>query len=159
MWVAHTASGYYIGNAWEHYRCHQVYISSSKHKRISGTIFFWHMYLTMPTITPVDALIKAADNLVDVISGRLPKNSVTADAMEQLMEIYKIKAEKATCEAQAQRVLREQVQAQRVVVEQQAQVPQPTSPKQNPASFPSFEFEDSANEPTSASGHNIISQD
>jgi hypothetical protein len=80
--------------------------------------------------------------------------------MEQLMEIYKIKAEKATCKAQAQRVLREQVQAQRVMVEQQAQVSQPTSPKQNPASFLSFEVKDSADEPKSArSGHNIISQD
>jgi hypothetical protein len=47
----------------------------------------------MPTITPADALIKAADNLVAIISGRLPKNSVTADAMEQLMKIYKIKDE------------------------------------------------------------------
>ena len=80
--------------------------------------------------------------------------------MEQLMEIYKIKAEKATCKAQAQRVLREQVQAQRVMVEQQAQVSQPTSPKQNPASFLSFEVKDSADEPKSArGGHNIISQD
>jgi hypothetical protein len=61
--------------------------------------------------------------------------------MEQLMEIYKIEAKKATCKAQAQKVLREQVQAQRVMAEQQAQVPQPTSPKQNPASFPSFEVE------------------
>ena len=42
----------------------------------------------MPTITLADALIKAADYLVDVITGQLPKNSVTADAVEQLMEIY-----------------------------------------------------------------------
>jgi hypothetical protein len=68
-WAAHTASGCYIGNAWEHYRCHQVYISSSKRKRVSGTVFFRHKYLTMPTITLADALIKAADNLVNVISG------------------------------------------------------------------------------------------
>ena len=54
---------------------------------------FWHKYLTMPTITPADALVKAADNLIAIISGRLPKNSVTADAMEQLMKIYKIKDE------------------------------------------------------------------
>jgi hypothetical protein len=158
-WAAHTASGYYIRNAWEHYRCHQVYISSSKHECVSGTVFFRHKYLAMPTIGPAEALIKAVDNIVDVILGQLPKNSVTDDAMEQLMEIYKIKAEKATCKARAQRVLREQVQAQRVVVEQQSQVPQPTSPKQNPASIPSFEVEDSTNKPTSVNGHNIISQD
>jgi hypothetical protein len=41
----------------------------------------------MPSITPVDAQIKAADNLVDTISGLMPKNGLTADAVEQLMEI------------------------------------------------------------------------
>ncbi len=75
-WAAHTASSYYIRNAWVNYMCHRVYISSSKHEHVSGTVFFRHKYLTMPTITPTDALIKAADNLVDVILGRLPKNSV-----------------------------------------------------------------------------------
>jgi hypothetical protein len=55
----------------------------------------------------VDALIKAMDNLVDVILGQLPKNSVTANFVEQLMEVYKIQADKATCKARAQRVLRE----------------------------------------------------
>ncbi len=54
----------------------------------------------MPSITPANALIKAADNLVDTISGLMPQNSVTADAVEQLMEIYKIQAEKVTCKAQ-----------------------------------------------------------
>jgi len=44
-------------------------------------------YLTMPSFTPADALIKAADNLVDTINGIIPKNMVTLDAVEQLMEI------------------------------------------------------------------------
>jgi hypothetical protein len=113
-WAAHTASGYYIGNAWEYYRCHEVYISDTKHSRVCETVFFKHKYLTMPSITPADALIKAADNLVDTISGLMPQNGVTVDAVGQLMDIYKIQAEKATCKLQAQRVLRKQVQAQRV---------------------------------------------
>jgi hypothetical protein len=106
-WASHTASRYYIGNAWEHYRCHQVYISSTKRERKCDNVFFHHKYLTMPTITPADALIKATNNLCNVISNKLPKNSVRADAVEQLMEIYKIKAKKAVCEAQTQRALRE----------------------------------------------------
>ena len=111
-WAAHTASGYYIGNAWEHYRCHEIYITDTKHSRICETVFFKHKYLTMPSFTPADALITAADNLVDTINGIIPKHMVTSDAVEQLMEIYKIQAEKATCEARTQRVLREQAQAQ-----------------------------------------------
>ncbi len=69
MWAAHTTNRYYIGNAWEHYRCHEVYISTTKGMRICGTVFFQHKYLAMPTITPADALIKAADNLVDAMYG------------------------------------------------------------------------------------------
>jgi hypothetical protein len=53
-WAPHTAMGYYISNAKEHYRCHQVYITNTKHLRTCETVFFKHKYLTMPTITPVD---------------------------------------------------------------------------------------------------------
>jgi hypothetical protein len=28
MWAPHTATEYYIGNAKEHYRCHQIYITN-----------------------------------------------------------------------------------------------------------------------------------
>ena len=56
------------------------------------------------------------------------------------MEIYKIQAEKATCNAQTQRVLREQAQAKRVkeqllVAEQQA------SPLTTPTSCPDLEID------------------
>ena len=134
-WAAHTASGYYIGNAWDHYRCHEIYITDTKHSRICETVFFKHKYLTMPSVTPADALIKAADNLVDTINGIMPKTSVTSDAVEQLMEIFKIQAEKATCEARTQRVLREHAQAQRVKEQQQA-ADQEASPLTTPTPFP-----------------------
>jgi hypothetical protein len=71
-WAPHTASGYYIGNAREHYRCHNVYINNTKSKRVCSSVFFKHKYLTMPTLTPSDALIKAADSLADAITGVLP---------------------------------------------------------------------------------------
>jgi hypothetical protein len=75
----------------------------------------------MPTITPADTLIKALDNLIGAISRLIQKPTVTAEVIEQLMEIYKIQAHISTpCEAQAQRVLREKAQAQRVAEEQQA---------------------------------------
>ncbi len=139
-WAAHTASGYYIGNAWEHYRCHKIYITDTKHSRICETVFFKHKYLTMPNFTPADALIKAVDNLVDTINEIMPKNSVTLDAVEQLMEIYKIQAKKATCKAQTQRVPQEQAQAQRVK-EQQLVAEQQASPQNRPMSFPDFEVD------------------
>ncbi len=30
-WSPYTASGFYVGNAWEHYRCHKIYICVTKH--------------------------------------------------------------------------------------------------------------------------------
>jgi hypothetical protein len=85
----------------------------------------------MPAITPADALIKASDNLIDAIAGLIPKPTITADAIEQLMKIYKIQAHRSTCKAQAQRVLREKAQAQRVAEEQQATAQQ-TIPSRTP---------------------------
>jgi hypothetical protein len=80
-WALHTASGYYIGNAHEHYRCLKVYIPTMKSTRVCDTVFFKHKYLTMPTITPDVALILAANKLVNAISGAVPKTSVTEDAI------------------------------------------------------------------------------
>jgi len=60
--------------------------------------------------------------------------------VEQLMEIYKIQAKKATCEVQTQRVLQEQAQAQRVK-EQQLVAEQQASPQNRPMSFPDFEVD------------------
>jgi hypothetical protein len=80
-WAPHTAMGYYIGNAKEHYRCHQVYITNTKHIRTCETVFFKHKYLTMPTITPANLLVKAAKNLVDTILGNFPTNTTTAQAV------------------------------------------------------------------------------
>ena len=113
-WAPHTTSGYYLGNSKEHYRCHQIYISDTRHTRVCDTVFFKHKYLTMPTITPADALIKAADNLVDAISGVIPRNSITEDAVLQLMAIYSKQALDASDAKSAQRVLRRLAETQRV---------------------------------------------
>jgi hypothetical protein len=80
-WAPHTTSGYYIGNAMEHYCCHNVYISNTKSMRVCSSVFFKQRYLTMPTLTPSDTLLKAADTLADAITGVLPVAMVTDDAI------------------------------------------------------------------------------
>jgi hypothetical protein len=88
-WAPHTASGYYIGNAMEHYCCHNVYIPDTKGTHVYSSIFFKHKYLTMPTLTPSDALIKAADTLSEAITSVMPVSSITNDAATQLLHIFK----------------------------------------------------------------------
>jgi hypothetical protein len=65
----------------------------------------------MPSITLGDALIQAADYITDAISGLVPKITITVDAVDQLMAIFKLqtKANKGT--ATTQRVLRDCAQA------------------------------------------------
>ncbi len=69
----------------------------------------------MPTITPADALICAADYLTDAIVGLIPAPTAMQDAVNQLMVIFKQQARAANDTATAQRVLRERTQAQRVI--------------------------------------------
>jgi len=73
-----------------------------------------HKYLTMPTITPADALGKT----VDTIAGVIPRNRVTKDAVLQLMMIYRKQALDASDAESAHRVLRCLAESQRVQTEQ-----------------------------------------
>jgi hypothetical protein len=72
----------------------------------------------MPSLTPLDALIHEADNLTDTITGLIPTSTVTADAVDQLMEICKQQARATRDAATAQRLLREHAQAERVIKEE-----------------------------------------
>jgi hypothetical protein len=113
-WAPHTASEFYVGNAWDHYRCHEIYISDTCHTRVCKTVFFKHKYLTMPTMTMANALIRAANDLTDAITGVVPPPNMTQEAVEQLMVIFKQQAKKVKDDATTQRVLKECTQAERV---------------------------------------------
>jgi hypothetical protein len=149
-WAPHTASRYYVGNSPEHYCCHKVFIDDTKHTRVCSTVFFKHKYLTMPTIMPANALIRAVDSLTDAIAGIVPPPNMTMDAIDRLINIFKSQAEKAKDAATAQRVLKERAQAQRVLTEanHQEEVPR-TEPISNPTAqrlvedtpFPPLEVE------------------
>jgi hypothetical protein len=49
----------------------------------------------MPTLTPSDALIKAADTLSEAITGAIPVSSITNHAITQLLNIFKQQANSA----------------------------------------------------------------
>ncbi len=69
----------------------------------------------MPTITPSEALICAADYLTYAISGLIPTPTFTQDAVNQLMVIFKQQAHAANDAAIAHR---EQAQAERLIKEE-----------------------------------------
>ena len=74
------------------YRCHKVYVTSTRHIRVFQTVFFKHKYLTQPTLKSHDALIVAADKIADAISGAMPKDSTTENGIKLLLDIFKKQA-------------------------------------------------------------------
>jgi hypothetical protein len=125
-------AAFYIGNTWDHYCCREIYINNTKHSRTCNTVFFKHKYLTMPTITPADGLILAADNMTAAIAGVVPPPNMTVDAIDQLMNIFKLQAEKEKNDATIQRVLKDCAQAERVRMEEGTKAP----PRANPTTMP-----------------------
>ena len=118
----------------------------------------------MPTITPANALIRAADSLTDASMGLIPTPTCTMDAVDQLMVIFKQQVRATNNAATAQRVLREHAQAERVIEEdRQAKEAQtsrtPTSFPPIPAISPSFELEEPNDIPASPQGIPQITQD
>jgi hypothetical protein len=60
----HGEEGFYIGPAMKHYRCFEVWVTKTKHSRITDTLS-WHLpskYL-IPSQTPHDVLIEAINSL------------------------------------------------------------------------------------------------
>ena len=69
-WAEHSTDGWYIGTLMEHYRCHRIYVKKTRSERISDTVFFKHKYITQPTVTPEDTIVKALDDLTHPLKGR-----------------------------------------------------------------------------------------
>ena len=151
-WAPHTASGFYIGNARDHYLCHEIYITDTRHARVCNTVFFKHKYLTMPTITPANALIRAADDLTDALTGVVPPPNMTRDAVDQLMRIFKQQTEKAKEDATTQRVLKKHARDEWVHNEESNQ---PASP----SPLPPLEVTYPAIDVGTLQGTPVISQD
>jgi hypothetical protein len=161
-WAPHTTSEFNVVNSWEHYLCHKVFISDTHHTRICSTVFFKHKYLTMPTITPSDALICAANNLTDAIAGIIPPPNITTDAIDQLIYIFKLQAKKSKDAVTTKRVLKDRAQGERVCNEIKDQSPtsKPTATTvTTPMSFPPLEVEYPDLDTGMLRGTPIISQD
>jgi hypothetical protein len=81
-------------------------------------VFFKHKYLTQPTITTSDALLKAADDLSNAVKGVIPQKGATMEALEQLVNIFKKQAREKEDSATRQKVHKENALTQRVQMEE-----------------------------------------
>ena len=127
-WEPHTKSGYYLGPAWEHYRCHNVWVEEKRATRVGQTVFFKHKHITAPQVTESDALLRASDELCAALAKAAPTNSHTKRAVDLLIDIFKGKANEAKNETDQRRVQREAAQEQRVRTETEQSAPPPAIP-------------------------------
>jgi hypothetical protein len=96
-WAPHGQHGYSLGPAMHHYRCQNVYISTTASKRIVDTLeFFPHNY-QMPQLSSTDRLLVAAKDMTDAFQNphpEVPFASVgddTIKALADLAAIFKLK--------------------------------------------------------------------
>ena len=127
-WGQHANDGWYIGTSPKHYRCHQIWNQKTKAERICDTVFFKHKYLTQPTLSVEDQIIKAIRDLKDVIrQSKNKKGDVDSQALKQLSKIFNSEEYNNQTEAQQAPRVHEERQAPRVQEERQApRVQQPT---------------------------------
>jgi hypothetical protein len=96
-WAPHEKHGYSLGPAMHHYRCQNVYISSTANERIVDTLeFFPHNY-QMPQQSSTDRLIMAANDMPDALQNPHPEvpfaqiGDATISALAELAAIFKLK--------------------------------------------------------------------
>jgi hypothetical protein len=100
-WAPHGQHGYSLGPAMHHYRCQNVYITTTASERIVDTLeYFPHNY-QMPQLSSTDRLLMAAKDMTDAFRNPhpdVPFASVGDDtiaALADLVEIFKLKLQQA----------------------------------------------------------------
>jgi hypothetical protein len=96
-WAPHGQHGYSLGPAMHHYRCQNVYISTTASERIMDTLeLFPHNY-QLPQLSSTDRLLTAAKDMTDALQNShpaVPFSSVrndTISAPTDLAAIFKLK--------------------------------------------------------------------
>ncbi len=86
-WAANSSDGWYLRTSPEHYRCHVIYSKSTRSERISDTVHFKHRYITEPTLTPEDTIVKALNDLTQALKERRNKKGIEEiDALQWINE-------------------------------------------------------------------------
>jgi hypothetical protein len=88
-WNHHCKAGWYLGTSKEHYRSHNIYVKATRGERISETVFFKHKYITNPSLTHGDMVIKAAQDLCKTLEQKPNhKGDAKLRGLKELSEIF-----------------------------------------------------------------------
>ena len=74
-WAFHTLKGFYLFTLGDHYRTHNMYITTTRDEQLSDTVNFMHRSITRPVITHADRVINAMAQFVKRINEMTGKNT------------------------------------------------------------------------------------
>jgi hypothetical protein len=66
-WGARATDAWYIGPAWDHYRCLTFHVPSTGRERISGQYTLYPQHCNVPTESPMDEAKRIAAELVEAV--------------------------------------------------------------------------------------------
>jgi hypothetical protein len=79
--IAHGQHGYSLGPATHHYRCQNVYISTTAIERIVDTLEFFPNNYQMSQLSSTDRLLMAAKDMTDTFQNPHPNSPPPASGM------------------------------------------------------------------------------
>jgi len=100
-WAAHSIDGWYVGTSFEHYCTFCICTKSTKAEQISNTVFIKHRYLTNPTVTPKDAVVQAARDLMQALQNDVSPKDAHWVALQELVALFTKQANKTAAKSQA----------------------------------------------------------
>ena len=66
-----------------------MWVTDTRSVRVGKAVFFKHRYLMQPAMTQSDAILRASDNLCQVVKGLPPVKGDTRKAVDILMDIFR----------------------------------------------------------------------
>jgi hypothetical protein len=100
-WAPHGQHGYSLGPAMHHYRCQNVYISTTASEHIVDTLELFPHNCQMPQLSSTDQLLMAAKDTTDALQNPHPDNPFasvgddTIAALTDLAAVFKLKLQQA----------------------------------------------------------------
>ena len=86
-WDPKGIQAWYLGPAMQHYRCHRVYVPTTRAERIVRTVEFFPHNCAVPQASPLDNATRAADALASALQQRQPGAPFEAPGDAQMRAI------------------------------------------------------------------------
>ena len=92
-WGEHSMDSWFVWTSPKHYQCDEIFIKATWWTRISDAVFFKHKYITQPTVTPADAIIKALQDMTQALEWNFDnKGTVHMQAINKMQEVFQSNA-------------------------------------------------------------------